>query len=598
MIRSSGFKRPQSELAAALATYKASFAGVAVFTALLNILYLTGSFFMLQVYDRVLPSRSVPTLVGLCALALALYAFQAVLDIVRGRVLARIAGGFAEQLEQRTYRLIVTLPLKAPALRRFEPARDLEQIRNFMAGGGPGALFDLPWLPLYLGICYLFHPMIGVTATVGALILVAITIVTEIKVRRPTLEASSLSAQRNGLIEASRSNSEVLHAMGMVDRFAALWADAARKQATVQLRATDITGGLGGLSRTSRMLLQSAVLAVGAYLVIHQQATAGIIIAGSILSARALAPVEVVIAQWRFFIGARQSWHRLTNLLERLPDEQERLALPPPRSSLTLDNVSVAPVGSDILAVREIAFELKAGQGLGIIGPSASGKSTLVRAIVGVWPAVQGKVRLDGAPIDQWPSEALGQHIGYLPQDMELFAGTVAQNIARLDPKPPSDAVIAAARAAGIHEMILSLPNGYETEMGDGGTALSAGQRQRVGLARALYGDPFLVVLDEPNSSLDVQGDEALTQAILGVRRRGGIVVVVAHRPSAIAGVDQLLLLNGGRKQAYGPKDTVLREAIRPAQGPAGPAPLAPARPAAVNATMGFAAPRPGGRSP
>ncbi len=585
-------KRAQSELAAALATYRSAFAGVAAFTALLNLLYLTGSFFMLQVYDRVLPSRSVPTLVGLGVLAMALYAFQALLDIVRTRVLTRIAGGFAEQLDRRTYRLVVTLPLKAPALRRFEPARDLEQIRNFMTSGGPTALFDLPWLPLYLGICYLFHPLIGVTATVGALILVAITALTELKVRRPTLEASALSAQRNALIEASRSNSEVLHAMGMVGAFAERWADTSRRLAAIQLHATDITSGLGGLSRTLRMVLQSAVLAVGAYLVIHQQATAGIIIAGSILAARALAPVEVAIGQWRVFIGARQSWQRLANLLRQLPEEPDRLALPPPRQVLSVEAVSVVPVGSDVLALRDVSFELTAGQGLGIIGPSASGKSTLARAIVGVWPTVRGKVRLDGAPIDQWSSEALGRHIGYLPQDMELFFGTVAQNIARLDPRPPADKVIEAAKAAGIHEMILSLPNGYETEMGDGGTALSAGQRQRIGLARALYGDPFLVVLDEPNSSLDAQGDEALTQAILSVRRRRGIVVVIAHRPSALAAVDQLLLLNGGQQQAYGPKDTVLRGAMRSASvtAPAGPAP--------VSATMGFAAPvRPAGRN-
>lgn len=566
-----------------LAGYKTALVGVAIFTALLNVLYLTGSFFMLQIYDRVLPSRSVPTLVGLCILALALYAFQAVLDVSRTRVLARIAGSFAEQLDRRIYRLVVSLPLKAPALRRFEPVRDLEQVRNFMAGGGPTALFDLPWLPLYLGICYVFHPLIGLTATVGAILLVAITALAEAKVRLPTLEASALSAQRNVLVEASRSNSEVMHAMGMVGRFSERWSDTTRQHAASQLSAADITGGLGGLSRTARMLLQSAVLAVGAYLVIHQEATAGIIIAGSILAARALAPVEIVIGQWRFFVAARQSWYRLANLLERLPEEQQRMALPAPVQAISVDNVSVAPVGSDMLAVRDVSFDLKAGQGLGIIGPSASGKSSLVRAIVGVWPAVQGKVRLDGAPVDQWSSEALGQHIGYLPQDMELFFGTVAQNIARLDPDPPANSVIAAARSAGIHEMILALPKGYETEMGDGGTALSAGQRQRIGLARALYGNPFLVVLDEPNSSLDQQGDEALTQAIVEVRKRGGIVIVVAHRPSAIAGVDQLLMMQGGRMQALGPKDAVLRQAIKPA-----PVPQAVS---SVKATMGFSAP-------
>ncbi|MBN9516242.1 MAG: type I secretion system permease/ATPase [Alphaproteobacteria bacterium] len=580
---------PRSELAKVLATCRSSYAGVAVFTAILNVLYLTGSFFMLQVYDRVLPSRSVPTLVGLCVLAGVLYGFQALLDILRNRVLIRIAGGFSEQLDARVYHLLVKLPLRAPGMGNFEPARDLDQIRGFMSGGGPAALFDLPWLPLYLGICYLFHPLIGVTATVGAIILVIITALTEIKVRKPSIEVSALSAQRNSLAEASRRNTEVLHAMGMVGRFSALWAESGRRYLAVQQQAGDITGGMGGLSRALRMMLQSAVLAVGAYLVIHQQASAGIIIAGSILSARALAPVEVVIAQWRVFVSARQSWRRLNNLLARMPVEPAMMELPKPRNTLAVEGISVAPPGSNTLVLQDIAFNLKAGQGLGIIGPSASGKSTLVRSIVGVWMIARGKVRIDGASLDQWSPDMLGQHIGYLPQDMELFAGTVAQNIARLDPEPPSDRVIAAAQAAGVHELILGLSNGYETQMGEGGAALSAGQRQRIGLARALYGDPFLVVLDEPNSSLDHDGDEALTRAIMGVRARGGIAIVVAHRPSALAGVDNLLVLRAGRQQAFGPKDTVLREAMKAA----GPAPGAAPAPAPAPMMAQGAAPQP-----
>ena len=446
-----------------------------------------------------------------------------------------------------------------------------------------------PWLPLYLGICYLFHPLIGVTATVGAVILVIITALTEIKVRKPSIEVSALSAQRNSLAEASRRNTEVLHAMGMVGRFSALWAESGRRYLAVQQQAGDITGGMGGLSRALRMMLQSAVLAVGAYLVIHQQASAGIIIAGSILSARALAPVEVVIAQWRVFVSARQSWRRLNNLLARMPVEPAMMELPKPRNTLAVEGISVAPPGSNTLVLQDIAFNLKAGQGLGIIGPSASGKSTLVRSIVGVWMIARGKVRIDGASLDQWSPDMLGQHIGYLPQDMELFAGTVAQNIARLDPEPPSDRVIAAAQAAGVHELILGLSNGYETQMGEGGAALSAGQRQRIGLARALYGDPFLVVLDEPNSSLDHDGDEALTRAIMGVRARGGIAIVVAHRPSALAGVDNLLVLRAGRQQAFGPKDTVLREAMKAA----GPAPGAAPAPAPAPMMAQGAAPQP-----
>ena len=563
---------PRTELAAALTACRASYLGVAVFTGILNLLYLTGSFFMLQVYDRVLPGRSVPTLVGLCILAAILYGFQAVLEIVRNRVLVRIAGGLAETLDDRVYNLVVKLPLRAPAMSGVEPVRDLDQIRAFMSGGGPAALFDLPWLPLYLGICYLFHPWLGITATVGALLLVVITAVTEFKLRRPALELAMLGSRRNSLAEASRRNSEVLHAMGMIGRFAAVWRDYTHQYLAAHQRSADITGGLGALSRVLRMMLQSAVLAVGAYLVIHQQATAGIIIAGSILAARALAPVEIVIAQWRVFVAARQSWQRLNNLLARLPLDRPLMALPRPAGLFAVEAVSVAPPGTNKIVIQDIAFTLKAGQGLGIIGPSASGKSTLVRAIVGVWLPVRGQIRIDGATLDQWSPEALGEHIGYLPQDMELFAGTVAQNIARLEPDPPSEKVIAAAQAAGVHELILGLPNGYETQMGEGGTALSAGQRQRVGLARALYGDPFLVVLDEPNSSLDHDGDEALTRAIMGVRARGGIALVVAHRPSALAGVDQLLVLRGGRQQAFGPKETVLREAAEAAAQAAPPA--------------------------
>ena len=410
---------------------------MAVFTALLNVLYLTGSFFMLQIYDRVLPSRSVPTLIALAVLAAALYGFQAVLDVARNRVLTRVAGGFVEQLDRRVYDLIVKLPLRA-GVRLSEPARDLEQVRLFMAGGGPAALFDLPWLPFYLGICYLFHPLIGLTATVGALILVGFTALTEFKLRRPTLEASAMAARRSRLVETSHNNAEVLHAMGMVGRFADLWSANTREHVAAQQRAADVTGGIGGLSRAFRMMLQSAVLAVGAWLVIHNQATAGIIIAGSILSSRALAPIEVVISQWRVFVGARQGWRHLAELLARLPAEKPAMALPAPRERLAVEGLAVAPPGTRSIVVQQAGFALEAGQALGVIGPSASGKSSLVRAIVGVWPAVQGEVRLDGARIDQWPGESLGAHVGYLPQDMELFAGTVAQNIARRDPAPPA----------------------------------------------------------------------------------------------------------------------------------------------------------------
>ena len=568
----------RAELTEAIATCRSAFASVALFTGVLNVLFLTGSFFMLQVYDRVLPSRSVPTLVGLCVLAGMLYAFQALLDLLRGRILVRIASGFAESLDTRVFRLIVRLPLRVPGMASLEPARDLEQVRSFMSGGGLPALFDLPWMPLYVGICFLFHPLLGVAATVGALILVVLSLVTELRLRRPATEMSALSGRRSAFAEAGRRNAEAMHAMGMVDRAAAQWTEQGRRYYAAHRESADVTGGMGGVSRATRMALQSGVLAVGAWLVIGDQATGGIIIAGSILAARALAPLELVIAQWRSVVAARQSWQRLGNMLALLPEEGETMKLPPPAASLAVEAASVAPPGVPSLVVRDVSFALRAGQGVGIVGPSASGKSSLARALVGVWRPAAGSVRLDGARLDQWSPEALGQHVGYLPQDVELFAGSIAQNIARLERTPNPDRVIAAARAADVHEMVLALPAGYETQIGEGGAALSAGQRQRIGLARALYGEPFLVVLDEPNSSLDHDGDQALTKAILGVRARGGIVVVIAHRPSALAGVDQVLVMRAGQMQNFGPKEAVLRDLMKSSV----PASAAPASPASV----------------
>lgn len=370
------------------------------------------------------------------------------------------------------------------------------------------------------------------------------------------------------LAEAGRRNAEAIAAMGMAGRLAGRFAEVNARALAAQQSASDVGGGLGALSRLLRLMLQSAVLGVGAYLVIHQEATPGTIIAGSILAARALAPVEQVIANWRGVVAARQAWVRLNELLGLLPVAGTPLQLPPPAQSLRLEAVAVVPPGDTRLVVQEVGFQLAAGSALAVIGPSASGKSSLARAIVGVWPSVRGTVRLDGAALDQWSPEALGVHLGYLPQDVELFDGTVAENIARFEGEPDPPKIIAAAQAASVHEMILRFPEGYETRIGEGGRALSAGQRQRIALARALYGAPFLVVLDEPNSNLDAEGEEALNRAILGVKQRGGIVVVIAHRPSALAAVDQVLVMAEGRPQAFGPKDEVLKRALRPTAWP------------------------------
>jgi PrtD family type I secretion system ABC transporter len=555
---------PRSEIDAFLVSCRRIFWGLAAFSGLSNLLMLTGSFFMLQVYDRVLPGRSIPTLIALLILATALYAFQGGLDLVRSRISARIGRYFDERLGLRVFDALVRLPLKTRGDGDgLQPLRDLDQVRGFLSGGGPTALFDLPWMPVYLGVCFLFHFWIGVTALVGAAVLVAITIQTELKTQGPAKASSRLAVARSALAAEGRRNAEVLQAMGMRRQAALRWHGVNTKYLAAHERASDVASGLGGTSKVFRSILQSLVLAVGAVLVINQESTAGIIIAGSILTSRVLAPVEVAIANWKSFVSARQSRSRLDQLLRLLPAEEEPLALPPPTQSLVVQQVSVGAPNSEKVILNDISFELRRGEAVGIIGPSGSGKSTLARALVGVWPRLRGKIKLDNAALDHWSSDALGKHIGYLPQDVELFEGSIAANIARFDLSATPDLVLAAARAAGAHDLILSFPDAYSTRVGEGGMALSAGQRQRIGLARALYGNPFFVVLDEPTSNVDSEGEDALTEAILKVRQRGGIVAVIAHRPKALEGVDHVLVVGEGRVQSFGPKDEVLHKVLR-----------------------------------
>ncbi|SFL48900.1 type I secretion system permease/ATPase [Methylobacterium pseudosasicola] len=560
-----GQSRQTSELSAALRRSAAAFAGVAGISGLVNLLTLTGSFFMLEVYDRAIPSRSIPTLVGLCILALVLFVAQGALEALRARILARIGTALDADIGARVFYLSVRAPLYGVQSEEAgQPLRDLNQIRTFLSGTGPTALFDLPWLPAYVALCFLFHPLIGAVAIGGALLLGALTLLTDWTTLRPSRAASEHAAQRHALFEAARRNAEVVAAMGLHGALCRRWEAAHHDEIDAQQRTADIAGGFGAMSKACRMALQSGVLALGAWLVINGQASGGSIIAASILVARALAPVELAIANWKGFVAARQSWRRLSLALHHLPAATQPMALPAPRATLSVEAVSMMPPGTHLVAVYDASFRLTAGQALGIIGPSASGKSSLVRALVRVWTPLRGRVRLDGAALEQWSAEDLGPHIGYLPQETELFAGTVAENIARFQTDPKALAIVAAAKAAGVHEMILRLPEGYQTRLGDRGAGLSAGQRQRVGLARALYGDPFLVVLDEPNANLDSEGEVALTQAIRGIRARGGICVVVAHRPSALAAVDLVLLLADGRMQAFGTKEEVLRRISRP----------------------------------
>jgi ATP-binding cassette subfamily C protein len=569
MATAPGVRR--SELGEALRACRSAFIGVGAMSCMINLLYLTGSIFMLEVYDRVLPSRSVPTLVGLVILAAGLYIAQGFLDLIRGRVLGRIGTSLDEAINARVFETVVRLPLMVGSRNEgLQPLRDLDNVRSFLGSQGPGAFFDLPWLPFYMAICFAFHWLLGVTALAGALILVALTLVTEFMSRTPARDAMTLAARRNDLATTSRRNAEVLVAMGMSGRLKQRWTEANETYLAGNQHASDIAGGLGAVAKVLRMMLQSAVLAVGAYLVIHQEATAGIIIAGSILSARALAPVDLAIAHWKGFVAARQSWHRLNKLLIQMPAATAQTLLQSPEKRLSVEGVSIVPPGDQRLVVQDVSFAVEAGTGVGVIGPSGSGKSSLVRALVGVWMPVRGKVRLDGAALDQWSSDVIGRHIGYLPQDVELFGGTIAQNISRFEPDARSDAIIHAAREAGVHDMIIKMREGYDTQIGEQGAALSAGQAQRVGLARALYGNPFLIVLDEPNSNLDTEGDEALSRAVRGARARGAIVIVVAHRPIGIEAVDHLLVLKDGRMQAFGPKDTVLAQVLqRPVAPPA-----------------------------
>jgi PrtD family type I secretion system ABC transporter len=558
------YDAPRSEIRTFLVSCRRIFWGLAAFSGLSNILMLTGSFFMLQVYDRVLPGRSVPTLIALMALATMLYLFQGALDLVRNRISVRVGRHLDETLGLRVFDSMVRLPLMTRGDGDgLQPLRDLDQVRSFLASGGPAALFDLPWMPVYLGICFLFHFWIGVTALIGASVLITITILTETRTRGPAKAFARFAVSRSSLAAEGRRNAEVLQAMGMRGQAALRWRESNQKYLAAHEAASDVASGLGGMSKVFRTILQSLVLAVGAYLVINQESTAGIIIAGSILTARALAPVELAIANWKGFVSARQSGQRLDQLLRLLPKEEEPLALPPPTEVLAVDQIHVAAPGSEKLILNDVSFKLWRGQGLGIIGPSGSGKTSLARALVGVWPRLRGRIKIDNASLEQWSSEALGRHIGYLPQDVELFDGSIAANISRFDLKATPAGVLEAARAAGAHDLILSFADGYGTKVGEGGMTLSAGQRQRIGLARAFYGNPFLVVLDEPTSNLDSDGEEAFTEAILSVRRRGGIVVVIAHRPKALDGVDHVLVLAEGRVQSFGRKEDVLNKVLR-----------------------------------
>ncbi|KQV70345.1 type I secretion system permease/ATPase [Rhizobium sp. Root1220] len=529
-------------------------------SGIINVLALTGSFYMLQIYDRALTSGSVPTLLGLSALAVGLYLFQGLFDIIRSQILVRMGARLDSKIAPLAHQVAIDMPrFGFSTAESLERGRDVDTVRSFLGSQGPVALFDLPWMPLYLIFIYILHPYLGALTFAGAFVLSVLAIVTELMTRRLAGATHKSGIERNTIADSNARNAETLKAMGFAGRAVDRFNRANQDHLDLQTRTNDISGTFGALSRVLRMILQSAVLGLGAWLTIQGELSAGAIIAASVASARALAPVDLAIGNWKGFVAARTAFNRLKETVVALAGVDTPMALPAPCGTLKVEKITVAAPGSGRVLLSEVSFEISAGQALGIIGPSGGGKTTLARALTGIWPTLRGSVRLDDAELTQWSDADLGQHIGYLPQDVALLDATIEENIARLEQNADPRAIVDAAQITGVHEMIVRMPDGYRTPLGSQGASLSAGQRQRIGLARALYRKPFIVIMDEPNSNLDGEGESALTQTIKAIRERGGIAVVIAHRPSALAAVDLVAVIQNGKMVAFGPKDEILR---------------------------------------
>ncbi len=552
------------ELRKALRTSWRLFASTFVFSLFVNALMLTGPLFMLQVYDRVLGSRSEETLLALALLVAFLYLMMGLLDYARGRVLARAGATFQSLLDHRVFTSVLRQAgLAAGRLGPNTGLRDLEAVQRLFSSPALFAVFDVPWTPVFLLAIFVFHPWLGYLAVTGGGLLIAVTFLNQLMTKRVVAEANMATAQADKLSDTIRDEAELVQSLGMRAAVYDRWLSLRQLSLQRTISSSDRTGTFSSASKTLRLFLQSAMLGLGAYLVLHNEMTAGAMIAGSILLGRALAPVELAIGQWPMVLRAQLGWQRLSDLLAVSPFEAPRTTLPVPRAILDVQQLTVIPPGDKQACLRMMTFRLEPGTALGVIGQSGAGKSTLARAITGVWPAAGGKIRLDGAATDHYEPDVLGSYIGYLPQRVTLFDGTLAENIARMSIQPDPQNVVAAAKKAGAHDMILKMPDGYDTEISTHGGRLSGGQMQRIGLARAMYNDPVLLVLDEPNSNLDAEGSNALNQAIRATKAAGNSVIIMAHRPAAIAECDFLLVIDDGMRKAFGPRDAVLKEQVQ-----------------------------------
>lgn len=546
-----------SELAQAIHYCRDSFRSAAIFSLFINLLMLLPAIYMMQVYDRVLMSNSTSTLLMLTLLAVGLFVMLGALEWIRSQILIRVSTRFDVLLNERLYRVLFRQALVSGGKTSAQPLGDLLVLRQFLTGNGLFAFFDAPWIPVYVALLFLFHTTFGLVALVSALLLIMLAVWNERATHDDLEQANRVSVESANITARNLRNAEVVHALGMLPNLMARWKDKQQRLIMLQAIASEKAGLIAALSKTYRLTIQSLILGLGAWLAIEKQITPGLMIGGSILLGRALAPIDLMIGSWKQFLSARTAYERLNTLLAQFPVEADPMPLPAPKGALRGEQVVVAPPGAKVAVLKGLNFAIEAGTFVALIGASASGKSTLARAILGIWPVANGSIRLDGAEVGQYDRSTLGVHIGYLPQDIELFDGTIADNIARFGELEP-DRVVIAAKAAGVHEMILHLPQGYDTEIGGSGGVLSAGQRQRVGLARALYGEPVLIVLDEPNSNLDDQGEQALAQALLALKRRGCTVIVITHRLGILGLVDRIMLLNEGLLIMDGPRDEVL----------------------------------------